>query len=75
MVNIFFVIKFNYNYFIFKNFKHKFKIGGWGLDDSISAHMQLVGNDENIGNYGYIGTSILRIYQRYIGGYFEKKYR
>ena len=29
--------------------------------------------DENIGNYGYINTSILRIYQKYwrnIGGYF-----
>ena len=24
-------------------------------------------------NYGYIGTSILRIYRRYIGGYSEKK--
>ena len=34
--------------------------------------------DKNIGNYGYIGTSILRIYriyQRYIDGYSEKKYR
>ena len=33
--------------------------------------------DENIGNHRYIGISILwiyRIYQRYIGGYFEKKY-
>ena len=32
---------------------------------------------ENIGNHGYIDTSILRIYwiyQRYIGGYFGKKY-
>ena len=28
-----------------------------------------------IGNHGYIDTSILRIYQRYIGGYFGKKYR
>ena len=32
-----------------------------------------VHKDENIGNYGYIGISILRIYQRYIDGYFEKK--
>ena len=48
MVNIFFVIKFNYNYFIFKNFKHKFKIGGWGLDGSTSAHMQLVGKQLQI---------------------------
>ena len=31
--------------------------------------------DENISNHGYIDTSILRIYQRYIGGYFGKKYR
>ena len=29
--------------------------------------------DENIGNHGYIDTSILRIYQRYIDGYFGKK--
>ena len=35
----------------------------------------VVGKDENIGNHGYIGTSILRIYRRYIGGYFGKKYR
>ena len=48
MVNIFFVIKFNYNYFIFKNFEHKFKIGGWGLDGSTSAHMQLVGKQLQI---------------------------
>ena len=26
--------------------------------------------DENIGFDGYIGTWILRIYRRYIGGYF-----
>ena len=32
-----------------------------------------VHKDENISNYGYIGISILRIYQRYIDGYFEKK--
>ena len=30
--------------------------------------------DENIGNHGYIDTSILQIYQRYIGGYSGKKY-
>ena len=34
----------------------------------------LITNDENIGNHGYIGTSILRIYRRYIGEYFGKKY-
>ena len=28
--------------------------------------------DENIGNHGYIGTLILRIYRRYINGYFDK---
>ena len=33
----------------------------------------LMTKDENIGNHGYIGTSILRIYRRYIDGYFEKK--
>ena len=35
-------------------------------------------NDENIGNHGYISTWILqiyRIYQRYIDGYFDTKYR
>ena len=30
-------------------------------------------NDENIGNHGYIGTSILRIYRKYVDGYFRKK--
>ena len=29
--------------------------------------------EENIGNHGYIGTSILWIYRRYIDGYFGKK--
>ena len=29
--------------------------------------------DKNIENHGYIDTSILWIYHRYIGGYFEKK--
>ena len=29
--------------------------------------------DENIGNHIYIGTSILRIYRRYIDGYFDTK--
>ena len=31
--------------------------------------------DENIDNHGYIDTSILWIYRRYISGYFGKKYR
>ena len=31
--------------------------------------------DENIGNHGYIGISILLIYRRYIDGYFDIKYR
>ena len=31
--------------------------------------------DENIGNHKYIDTSTSRIYWRYIGEYFEKKYR
>ena len=34
--------------------------------------------DKNIGNHGYIGSSILQIYQiywRYIDGYFDTKYR
>ena len=34
-----------------------------------------MGKDENIDNYGYINTSILWIYHRYIGGYFDTKYR
>ena len=33
----------------------------------------IITKDENIGNHGYIGNSILRIYRRYIGGYSEKK--
>ena len=31
--------------------------------------------DENIGNYIYISTRILRVYQRYIDGYFDTKYQ
>ena len=34
--------------------------------------------DENIGDYGYIDTSILqiyRIYQKYISRYFDTKYQ
>ena len=31
---------------------------------------QGVTKDENINNYGYIGISILQIYQRYINRYF-----
>ena len=34
-----------------------------------------VTKDENINNHGYIDASILRIYQRYIDGYFGKKIR
>ena len=30
--------------------------------------------DENIGNYGYIGNLILRIYRRNIDEYFGKKF-
>ena len=30
--------------------------------------------DENISNYEYINTSILRIYKRYINHYFGKKF-
>ena len=37
--------------------------------------LEEIPKDENIGNHGYIGTSILWIYWRYIGGYFGKKYR
>lgn len=33
------------------------------------------GKDENIGNYGYIGIPILRIYWKYIDGYFGKKHQ
>ena len=32
-----------------------------------------IGKDENISNHRYIGISILRIYRRYIGGYFKLK--
>ena len=44
----------------------------------VSPYLEPIeGKDENIRNHGYIGTSILpiyRIYQRYIDGYFGKKY-
>ena len=33
----------------------------------------ILSKDENIGNHGYMGISILRIHRRYIGEYFEKK--
>ena len=35
--------------------------------------MLLARKDENIGNHGYIGNLILRIYRRNIDGYFGKK--
>ena len=41
---------------------------------SVFKTNQGVTNDENIDNYGYIGTSILWIYQRYIDRYFDTKY-
>ena len=31
--------------------------------------------NENIGNHGFIGTSILWIYHRYLDKYFDTKYR
>ena len=43
----------------------------------MEKHFTTLIKDENIGNHGYIGTSILRRYQiywRYINGYFGKKY-
>ena len=43
------------------------------LIDSIIAIVWATIKDENIGNYGYIGISILQIYRKYIDGYFEKK--
>ena len=33
---------------------------------------KILSKDENIGNHGYIGASILWIYRRYIGEYFGK---
>ena len=47
-------------------------LNNWHLKQCISNN---VIKDENIGNHGYIGTSILwiyRIYRRYIGGYWKK---
>ena len=65
---------------------HNDKLGGqhrgWG-GDKLEQRV-VISKDENIGNHGYIGTSILRIYRiyrryigiyrRYISGYFGKKY-
>ena len=36
-------------------------------------HNMITTKDENINSHRYVGTSILRIYRRYIDGYFEKK--
>ena len=50
----------------------------WSINLQFALKDTFITNDENIGNHEYIGTSILRIYriyQRYIGGYFGKKYR
>ena len=47
------------------------------LDEAEVEDMVTV-KDKNIGNHGYIGSSILQIYQiywRYIDGYFDTKYR
>ena len=48
MVNILFVTNSIIIILFFKNFKHKFKIGGWGLAGSTSAHVQLVGKQLQI---------------------------
>ena len=42
-------------------------------DDDLNWYILV--KDENIGNHGYIGNLILRIYRRNIGGYFGKKFR
>ena len=50
-------------------------VGPKGTDHPFTK-FKLQGNDENIGNHGYIGNLILRIYWIYwrnIDGYFGKK--
>ena len=46
-----------------------------GGSRGLPMNLMVSTKDENIGNHGYIGTSILRIYRIYIGGYSGKKYR
>ena len=54
---------------------------GWRIEGMVGfeGYMCMVpihvgrSKDENIGNHGYIGTSILRIYRRYILRIFWKK--
>ena len=49
-----------------------------GLKKWATVLIMGINKDENISNYGYIGTSTLqiyRIYQRYIGKYFDTKYQ
>ena len=47
-------------------------VGPKGTDHPFTK-FKLQGNDENIGNHGYIGNLILRIYRRNIDEYFGKK--
>ena len=55
--------------------KNTFRVRIWFWHVPISCHTEeaplscfvLRSKDENIGNHGYISTSILRIYQKYIG--------
>ena len=46
------------------------------LDEIFNHHFSnrtmIPSKDKNIGNHGYIGTSILQIYRRCIDGYFGK---
>ena len=39
----------------------------WSINLQFALKDTFITNDENIGNHGYIGTSILRIYRGYIG--------
>ena len=48
------------------------------IDSKLQIPLLVKHKDGNIGNYEYIGTSILQIYwiyQRYIGIYFDTKYQ
>ena len=44
------------------------------LVNTIVRIFYIVREDKNIGNHRYISTSILRIYRKYIDGYFDTKY-
>ena len=69
----------NYTLTIIKHCYRRFKLSlltkRLYMSTNIASLIDLaIAKDENSSNHRYIGTLILRIYRRYIGGYFGKKY-